>query len=114
MDISAKKVKVWRKDYEGRNGAYYRYSVSVSSKREDGSWASVYLPVKFAKRCEAPEKIPNGTECDFSGFLSVDTYKDAEGNEVRTLSIIAMNASFPALDDGTGDSFEEAEDDIPF
>lgn len=112
MDISAKNQKIWRKDVEGRNGTFYRYSVSVSSKREDGSYATVYLPIKFAKKCNAPEKIPNGTECDFSGFLSVDTYRDRDGNEARTLSIVAMNASF-AIEDEV-DSFEQMESEIPF
>lgn len=120
MDISGKKTKVWRKDVEGRNGTFHRYSVAVSSKREDGSYASVYLPIKFAKKCNAPEKIPNGTECDFKGFLSVDTYRDRDGNEVRNLSIIAMEVYFDEneIEDGLGreveDSFQEAEDDIPF
>lgn len=116
MDISGKNQKIWRKDVEGRNGTFHRYSVSISSKREDGSYASVYLPIKFAKKANVPEKIPNGTPCDFSGFLAVDTFNDKDGNEVRTLSIIAMRATLDMDDDYLDDvdSFEQAEDDCPF
>lgn len=120
MDISAKKAKVWRKDVEGRNGIFHRYSVAVSSKREDGSYTSVYLPIKFAKKANAPERIPNGTECDFKGFLSVDSYRDREGNEVKNLTIVAMEAYFDedeveaGLNKEVEDSFAEAESDIPF
>lgn len=112
MDIIGKKTKVWRKDVEGKNGTFYRYSVSVSSKREDGSYASVYVPIKFAKKANAPERISNGAECDFKGFLSVDAYRDREGNEIKTLQIIAMEATFGESDEA--DSFEQLEEDLPF
>ena len=116
MDISAKNAKVWRKDIEGRNGTFYRYSVSISSRREDGSWASAYMPIRFAKKANMPEKIPNGAKCDFSGFLSVDERTDREGNTVREVQIIAMRATLVDAGDPTEgvDSFAEAEMDIPF
>ena len=116
MDISGKGVKIWRKDVQGKNGTFYRYSVSVSSKKEDGSWATEYLPIRFAKRANMPEKISNGAKCDFSGFLSVDEYRDREGNVSKSLQIIAMRA---VLTDGGDpseevDSFEQLEEDLPF
>lgn len=114
MDVKQKKCKIWRKDVEGRNGTFYRYSVSISSKNEDGSFDTVYVPIKFAKKAGAPEKIKNGAECDFEGFLSVDAYTDREGNRVKALQIIAMKAAFDYTADEVEDSFEEAEDDIPF
>ena len=115
MDIKQKKCKIWRKDVEGRNGTFHRYSVSISSKNEDGSYDTVYLPVKFAKKAGAPGKIKNGAECDLEGFLSVDAYTDREGNRVKALQIIAMKAAFDYdADEEFEDSFEEAEDDIPF
>ena len=92
MDVSAKGAKVWRKDIEGRNGTFYRYTVSVSSKREDGSWASKYMPIRFAKKANMPEKIENGAKVDFSGFLSVDERPDKEGNTMSEFTIIAMRA----------------------
>ena len=115
MDISGKGVKIWRKDIEGRNGTFYRYSVSVANKREDGTYASVYIPIRFAKKADMPERITNGARCDFSGFLSVDEYADKEGNSVKVLQIIAMKASLSDDDsDEDVDSFEQFDEDIPF
>lgn len=112
MDVKGKGVKVWRKEIEGKNGTFYRYSVSVSSKREDGSYANKYMPIKFAKNANMPEKISNGAKVDFSGFLSVEE----RGDSIKEFAIIAMNASLVDGGDPTEgvDSFAEAETDIPF
>lgn len=116
MNISEKGVKVWRKDIEGRNGTFYRYSVGISKKREDGSYINKYMPIRFAQRANMPEKIENGAKIDFNGFLSVDERPDRDGNTITEYIIVAMNASLVDGSDPTGgvDSFEAAEDDIPF
>ena len=116
MNISEKNARVWRKDIEGRNGTFYRYSVGISKKLEDGSYLTAYMPIRFTKRANMPEKIDNGAKCDFSGFLSVDTYLDKEGHEVRQIIIVAMNATLTDEGDPSEgvDSFEQAEDEIPF
>ena len=70
------------------------------------------MPVTFSKRADAPDEIPNGALCDFEGFMSVDSYKDRDGNARNTPQIVIMSVEF---DDPTiGTSFEEAESDIPF
>lgn len=116
MDVSAKNARIWRKDIEGRDGTFYRYSVSISSKREDGSWASAYMPIRFAKKANMPEKISNGAKCDFSGFLSVYEYRDEDGNTRKSFQIIAMRATL--VDGGNPtedvDSFEQLSEDLPF
>ena len=116
MNISEKNARIWRKDIESRKGTFYRYSVGVSKKADDGSYITAYMPIRFTKNAHMPEKITNGAKCDFSGFLSVDTYTDKNGEEVKQIVIIAMNARLTEADDPTQDvdSFEEAEDDIPF
>lgn len=108
MDISEKKAKIWRKDYQGRNGEFYRYSVSISKKNEDGKYVSAYIPIRFSKRADAPEKIENGTVCSIEGFMSVESYKDKDGNERNQPMIIVMSALFDE------DSFEQLEEDMPF
>ena len=108
MNVSEKKAKIWRKDYQGKNGEFYRYSVSISKKTEDGKYVNAYMPIKFSKKCDAPEKIENGAICAFEGFITVDSYKDRDGNERNQPMIIAMSAQFE------DDSFEEFVGDIPF
>ena len=112
MDVTAKRAKLWRKDIEGKNGTFHRYTVGISRKTQDGKFVNAYMPVTFSKRADAPDEIPNGALCDFEGFMSVDSYKDRDGNARNTPQIVIMSVEF---DDPTiGTSFEEAESDIPF
>lgn len=108
MNVSDKKAKIWRKDIQGKNGEFYLYTVGISKKTEDGKYVNAYMPIKFSKKCDAPEKIENGAICAFDGFITVDSYKDRDGNERNQPMIIAMSAQFE------GDSFEQMEEDIPF
>ena len=113
MEVKATNAKIWRKDYEGKNGEFYRYSVSISKKVED-KWVSAYLPIMFSKKSGAPQKIENGATCNFSGFLSVDSYTDREGKTRTAPMIVAMNVSFDNEPEDMGDSYEQLEEDIPF
>ena len=113
MEVKADRVKVWRKDIEGRNGTFYRYSVSVSRKMEDGKYENAYIPVVFSKKSNAPEKISNGAVCSIEGFMSVDSYTDKDNNKRNTPQIVVMKAEFEDASEGS-DDFEQAEDDIPF
>lgn len=108
MEVSAKNAKIWRKDIEGKNGTFHRYSVSVSKKTQDGKYVKAYIPVVFSKKADAPDKIENGALCDFEGFMSVESYTDREGITRNTPQIVIMSAVFE------GDGFEQAMDDIPF
>ena len=113
MEVSAKNAKIWRKDIAGRNGTFYRYSVSISKKTQDGKYVNAYMPVVFSKKAEAPDEIPNGALCYFNGFMSVDSYTDREGITRNTPQIVVMSIEF---DDPTigADGFEQAESDLPF
>lgn len=108
MDVSAKNAKIWRKDIEGKNGTFHKYSVSVSKKTQDGKYVNAYIPVVFSKKADAPDKIENGALCDFEGFMSVESYTDREGNTRNTPQIVIMSALFEE------DGFEQAMGDIPF
>ena len=108
MEVSAKNAKIWRKDIEGKNGTFYKYSVSVSKKTQDGKYVNAYIPVVFSKKSDAPEKIDNGALCDFEGFMSVESYTDREGVTRNTPQIVIMSALFEE------DGFEQAEEELPF
>lgn len=114
MNVTAKRAKIWRKDFKTRNGEdFYRYSVSISKKTQDGRYINAYMPVMFSKKADAPEKIDNGALCDFEGFMSVDSYTDKDGNARNTPMIIIMSVEFDDPTVGV-DSFEQASSDIPF
>lgn len=110
MEVRADKAKIWRKDFATKDGKeFYRYSVSVSKKNEDGKYVNAYIPIRFSKKADAPEKIENGAMCSIEGFMSVETYKDKDGNERNQPMIVVMSAQFE-----DADSFVQAEEDIPF
>lgn len=113
MDVSAKNTKLWRKDIEGRNGVFHRYSIGIGKKMEDGSYANAYIPVIFAKKAEAPEDIPNGALCSIEGFMSVDSYTDKNDKTRNVPQIVVTSIEFNDPTIGV-DSFEQAEDEIPF
>lgn len=113
MDVIAKNAKIWRKDVEGRNGTFYRYSVSVSKKNEAGNYVNAYIPVVFSRKSNAPDVISNGAVCDFNGFMSVESYTDKHGNTINNPQIVIMEVSFED-DNGGMDTFEDAQIDIPF
>ena len=113
MEVSATKAKIWRKDIEGRNGTFYKYSVGVSKKTQDGRYVNAYIPVVFSKKADAPEKITNGALCDFTGFMSVESYTDREGKTRTQPQIVIMSVDFDDPTEGA-DSFSQAEVEIPF
>lgn len=112
MNVSEKNAKIWRKEIDGKNGTFYKYSVSVS-KKVDGHYVNAYIPVIFSRKADAPDVIDNGAKCSFSGFMSVDSYTDKDGNTKNTPQIVIMSVDFD--DPTTGvDTFEQAEEEIPF
>lgn len=113
MDVSEKNAKLWRKDIQGKNGIFHRYSVGVSKKTQDGKYVNAYIPVMFSKKAEAPDDIPNGALCSIEGFMSVESYTDRDGNTRNSPQIVVMKIEF---DDPTigADGFKQAEDELPF
>ena len=115
MEIKEERAKIWRNDYKGKDGKeFYRYAVGISKKTQDGEWVNTSLPVMFSKKSGAPEKIENGTVCSIEGFMSVDSWTDKEGRQRNTPMIIVMKALFDNDPEDMGDSFEQAEVEIPF
>ena len=112
MDIREPNARIWRKDIEGKNGTFYKYSIGVARKIDD-KYVHAYIPIVFSKKADAPEKIPNGAKASIEGFMSVDSYTDREGHTRNTPQIVVMSVEF---DDPTVvvDSFSQAEEEIPF
>ena len=113
FDIKTDKARIWRKDFQGKNGEFYKYTTSISRKNDDGGYVNAYMPIRFARKCDVPEKIDNGAICAFEGFLSVESYKDKDGNERNQPMIVAMSVKFDDASIGV-DSFSQAEVEIPF
>lgn len=111
IDVSAKNVKLWKNEHEGRKGKFYTFSVSASKKMQDGSYKNKSVRL-FSK--EIPQSVPNGTMIDFEGFLTVDVFQSRDGSEVSNIAIYANKVIFHDWEEDIGDDFERFEEDIPF
>lgn len=119
MDVTGNNVKLWKNEHAKQDGSkWFDYSVGVSKKKQDGSYVNTYMKVKFGRDIFVPDELPNGTQVDFEGYLTVDHYTGREG-EVKKPMIMITSAKFHDLPDTKrdgydADGFSEAMDDIPF
>ena len=115
MNVSEKNARIWRDEHEGRDGnPFYTYRTSVSKKDESGEYVRTYFDIKFSRKSGVTEPIENGAKCDYSGFMSVRSYKNREGKVVTLPEIIVMEAQFDVDEKDMPDSFEQAQIEIPF
>lgn len=124
LDVKGKNVKLWIQKRPYRDGGTWNdYSIGVSKRNQDGTYTNGYIKVRFGKDLIVPADIPNGTNMDFEGYIALDAYKGKDGNMVKKDMIIITKVAFTDLKndmtassdyDDIGDSFSEAEDDIPF
>lgn len=115
-EVKFTNAKIWRNDVKTENGEFSSYTVGVSSKNQDGTYTNAYLPVKFAKSSNAPEKISNGTTADIEGFLSAKARKDGRNDvQLIVMKYRSDEVEYPAASDSDiPDSFEEQMESIPF
>lgn len=62
-----KKVRIFRKDREGKNGTFATYSMGVSSKNQDGTYIKGYIDCSFKKGVD----IPNATDITITNAFPV-------------------------------------------
>lgn len=98
------KAKIWAKDFDGRR----IYSISVSTKDQNGNWANAYQPVRFRKGVQ----VENGSVIDFRGFATVSIGKEKN-------SVIWQITEFKLAEDRmaapqSNDFAQLTNDDIPF
>ena len=115
INVKAERVKIWRKDIEGKKGTFYRYTAGISTKVDD-KWVNRYIPVRFAKETNVFDKIEDGATCVFEGFMGVESYTDREGKAINTPMIWIMKADFEGNvgEDVEADDYEQLSEDIPF
>lgn len=119
MNVNEKNARIWRRDIQTKDGReFYKYTVGISSKKQDGSFTRAYLDIKFSKKAGAPSKIENGAKCDFEGFMTVESYTDKDGKEHSRPVIMVMKANFEDLQDNDpadmGGGFEQVDEPMPF
>ena len=114
IDFKGTDVKLWANDREDRSGGRFKsYSVSVGNKKDDGTWENMSIEARLTKNC--PKDIPNGTEVNFEGFMSMRSYTNKDNKEVKVPVMVITSLVMPnGNDDDHYNDWQEAEDDIPF
>ena len=101
---------------EERSGSKF-FSTTISRKAEDGTYKNCSLDVRFSKE-KFPNESLNKLDPKFAyrlnildGFLSVRTYQNKEGKEVR---VIYLQVEDGELKDKKEISKTENKNDLPF
>lgn len=123
MNVSGEDTRVWVNEHQRQDGTkWLDYSLGISKKTESGDYVNAYMKVRFAKSVKAPEGLQNGTKMDYEGFITVDSYTDKDGKEVRRPMVMITKADFDIepkynpsqVSEEQIAGFSAAEDDIPF
>lgn len=109
LDIKGTNVRLWANEHDGRNGTWYSYSISFSKKDGD-KYINKPIKVFFSKDTWIPDSAKQGVTIDFEGFPTLDIYTDKNGNERKEVAVYIKKVDWKGL----ADSFEEAEEDLPF
>ena len=101
---------------EEKSGSKF-FSTTISRKAEDGTYKNCSLDVRFSKE-KFPNESLNKLDPKFAyrlnildGFLSVRTYQNKEGKEVR---VIYLQVEDGELKDKKEISKTENKNDLPF
>lgn len=108
MQVSGQ-ATVFRKERESMSGKWYSYAVGVSSKRQDGSWVSSYLPAKFRKGVVVENKARINIK---DGFLTAREF-ESNGNKKSIVELMILDFETVEQKNETGFS-ALTDDDIPF
>lgn len=119
INVEAESVRLWVNVHERPDGKRWRtYAISTSSKNEAGDYTNKSLKVKMTKDVEIPEDVINGELVTIRGSLSNETFMDRNGEKRVEHLLWAREVVFEnrhaQRESEPADSFNAAEEDIPF
>lgn len=83
-------MRVYTNELEGKNGkSWYKTSVSISSKDQEGEYHTFYLDLKFARGVKEPEE--EGVHyLEIEGFLTTEYWTDKKTKEERVKPVLMV------------------------
>ena len=79
---------IFANKHESMSGTWYTYATGISSKKEDGSYASMYIDVKFRKGIT----VENKTKINIKdGFLTFREFTANGGDVVKRIVLMVMD-----------------------
>lgn len=117
MNITGK-ARVWANEHQNDRGVFNTYSLSIGSKRQDGTWINAYQKVKFKGDLPRPE---NGEWINVTNaFPSVDEWEDKTNGNKRT-QVVWVITEYEKMDSAQKNIKEPisgfaslTEEDVPF
>ena len=117
-NVTGKNAKLWKNAHTTADGReWHDYAISLSKKLKDGSYENMSMRVRFSQECEPPRQIPSGAMMDYHGFLTLDMYKDKQGEIVKRPMIFITEVKFHDLyprEDYGDTGYAEVDEDVPF
>lgn len=119
INVEAENVRLWVNPHEREDGTkWYTYSISTSSKDQNGEYINKSLEVKIRKEVVLPENLANGELVTIRGSLSNRSYPNRDGVQRVEHILWAHEIDFERkqkpLPSEPADSFSALEDEIPF
>lgn len=81
-------MRVYTNELEGKKGSWFKSSVSIGSKNQDGEYHNFYFDIKFGKKAEEPEgEGPHILEVK-EAFFTTEYWKDKKSKEERVKPVL--------------------------
>ena len=120
INVEAEHVRLWVNEHERPDGTKWAsYSISTSSKDQEGGYINKPLEVRFRNDAKLPEgySLKNGELVTIRGSLSNRAFKYKGEDRVEHLlwaHEIDIEGRLPEPTGEKADSFEQLSEDIPF
>ena len=117
INVEAENVRLWINEHKREDGGTWNtYSISTSSKDQEGGYINKSLEVRMTREVELPADLKNGTLVTIRGSLSnravtVNGYRRVE--HIMWAREIDFEKPYEPKGD-KADSFEQLEEDMPF
>lgn len=117
INVEAENVRLWVNEHTRDDGSkWFSYSISTSSKDQEGGYINKALEVRMTRDVEVPQDLKNGTLVTIRGSLSNRAFTVNGDRRVEHM-LWAREVDFdkPYVPRGEkADSFEQLEEDMPF
>lgn len=117
INVEAENVRLWINEHKRDDGSTWNsYSISTSSKDQEGGYINKSLEVRMTRDVEIPADLKNGALVTIRGSLSNRAFTVNSDRRVEHM-LWAREIDFEKPHEPKGekaDSFEQLEEDMPF
>ncbi len=117
INVEAENVRLWVNEHTREDGSkWFSYSISTSSKDQEGGYINKALEVRMTRDVELPADLKNGTLVTINGSLSNRAFTvngDRRVEHMLWAREVYVTQQYEQKGE-KADSFEKLEEDMPF